>query len=192
MRAALRRLTGGPVPGPSWVLAAVLLVSCFLAAAAPRVLGTVQTRVLRQTVTRAGPLDAVEVQTGWVTSPGSGPDPALLASTTKRLEAGQRPPLRPQPSTSWAGLSTPLMTVVNPAPRARPGSNLPKLELGYRDPLGGNLRMLSGTRPTRAGRVRLAHRTVPLIQVAVSSATADRFELRPGSRLRLAIFSPVT
>ena len=102
MRAALRWLTGGPVPGPSWVLAAVLLVSCFLAAAAPRVLGTVQTRVLQQTVTRAGPLDAVEVQTGWVTSPGSGPDPALLASTTKRLEAGQRPPLRPQPSTSWA------------------------------------------------------------------------------------------
>ena len=26
----------------------------------------------------------------------------------------------------------------------------------------------------------------------MSSATADRFELRPGSRLRLAIFSPVT
>ena len=192
MRAALRWLTGGPVPGPSWVLAAVLLVSCFLAAAAPRVLGTVQTRVLRQTVTHAGPLDAVEVQTGWVTSPGSGPDPALLASTTRRLEAGQRPPLSPQPSTSWAGLSTPLMTVVNAAPRARPGSNLPQLELGYRDPLGRNLRMLSGTLPTRAGRMRLGHRTVPLIQVAVSSATADRFALRPGSRLRLAIFSPTT
>ena len=52
--------------------------------------------------------------------------------------------------------------------------------------------MLSGTLPARAGRVRLAHRTVPLIQVAVSSATADRFALRPGSRLRLAFFSPVT
>jgi hypothetical protein len=37
MRAALRWLTGGPVPGPSWILAAVLLVSCFLAAAAPRI-----------------------------------------------------------------------------------------------------------------------------------------------------------
>ena len=192
MRAALRWLTGGPVPGPSWILAAVLLVSCFLAAAAPRVLGTVQTRVLQQTVTHAGPLEAVEVQTGWVTSPGSGPDPALLASTTRRLEAIQRPPLSPQPSTSWAGLSTPLMTVVNAAPRARPGSNLPQLELGYRDPLGRNLRMLSGTQPTRAGRLRLGHRTVPLIQVAVSSATADRFALRPGSRLRLAFFSPVT
>src|SRR5262249_5099037 len=112
MRAALRWLTGGPVPGPSWILAAVLLASCFLAAAAPRALGPVQTRVLQQPVTHAGPLDTVEVQSGWVTSPGSGPDPALLASTTKRLEAIQRPPLRSQPSTSWAGLSAPPMTVL--------------------------------------------------------------------------------
>jgi len=156
MRAARRWLTGGPVPGPSWILAAVLLVSCFLAAVAPRILGTVQTRVLRQTVTHAGPLEAVEVQTGWVTSPGSGPDPALLASTTRRLEAIQRPPLVTQPSSSWAGLSTPLMTVLNAASRAKPGGNVPKFELGYRDPLGGSLRMLSGTLPARAGRVRVS------------------------------------
>jgi len=190
MRAAVRWLTGGPVPGPSRLLAAVLMVSCFLAAAAPRFVGTVQTRVLQQSV--AGPQAAVQVQSGWVVTPGSGPDAQLLTETMTTLELDQRRPLIPLNSTSWDGVTTPPITVLNAPARARPRGNLPQLELAYRDPLDHHLRMVSGTQPSHVGQLRLGHRTVPLIQVAVSSATADRFGLRRGSRIPLAFFSAAT
>ena len=101
MRAALRWLTGGPVPGPSWILAAVLLVSCFLAAAAPRVLGTVQTRVLQQTVTHAGPLDSGRGADRLGDQPGLRPGPGAAGQHAPggwKQSSGRRSSRSPAPA----------------------------------------------------------------------------------------------
>ena len=69
MRAVRRLLSGGAAPGPSRVLAAVLLVTSFLAVAAPRVLEIFQTRVLRETLAAAPAVDrSISVTSGYVTS----------------------------------------------------------------------------------------------------------------------------
>ena len=53
----------------------------------------------------------------------------------------------------------------------------PQLELLYRSGLGRNARLVAGSLPGAA---------TATLQVAVTQATADRFGLHPGSRLRAA------
>src|SRR5207253_7704064 len=95
-------------------------------------------------------------------------------------------PLRRAPGPPpWAGLTTPLYGVTNAARRAFL-SEPPQLELGYRNALADNGRLVAGSYPGNATLTGPRnHRTVTL-QVAVPTATAARFELRPGSRLDLA------
>ena len=93
MRAVRRLLSGGAAPGPSRVLAAVLLVTSFLAVAAPRVLEIFQTRVLRETLAAAPAVDrSISVTSGYVTSGrarGHGvPAAARLTATTSALRQG--------------------------------------------------------------------------------------------------------
>jgi putative ABC transport system permease protein len=191
MRTARRLLTGGAAPRPTRVLALVLLVTCFLAAAAPRVLEVLQTRVLRQTLAAApSVVQTVSVTSGWVTTGkaghGSYPPAAKLTATIPVLRNGSRPPLATLPGSAWTSVTSPIITVLNPASTARPGTKDPVLEFVYRNPVGSHLRLTAGVLPdhfsvaTVDGRQR-----VPVMDVAVSVATAARFGLHPGSDIRL-------
>jgi putative ABC transport system permease protein len=186
MRTARRLLAGGAAPRPTRVLAAVLLVTCFLAAAAPRILEVFQTRTLRQTLAAAPAVArSISVTSGWVTTGkagrGSYPPPAKLTATIAVLRGGLRPPLSTMPGTAWTGVTTPNITVLNPAATARPGVKDPQLELVYRSPTRGHLRLTAGALPNRFSTATVRGRRVPVLDVAVSTAIAARFGLHPGS-----------
>ncbi len=101
-------------------------------------------------------------------------------------------PLLPQ-SADWSSLTTAYNPVSGEAKSARASAGVPpRMEVTFRDPLAGNSRLVSGREP---GQVRLAggQSGRAVFGVAVTPATAARFGLRPGSRLRLSLASrPVT
>jgi putative ABC transport system permease protein len=190
MRAVRRLLSGGAAPGPSRVLAAVLLVTSFLAVAAPRVLEIFQTRVLRETLAAAPAVDrSISVTSGYVTSGrarGHGvPAAARLTATTSVLRKGLPPPLVSPPGSPWNGVTTAFLSVLNPAATARPNDKDPQLEIAYRNPVRSHLRLSSGTMPDHVSAEVEAGRRVPVLDVAVTVATAARFGLHPGSDIRL-------
>ena len=189
MRPARRLLTGGAAPRPSRVLAVVLLVTCFLAAAAPRVLEAFQTRILRETLAAAPALDrSITVTTGWVAA-GQGsrshPTGAQLTATAPVLGQAIQPPLAASPGGTWTSVTTPDLTVLNPAATARPGVRDPQLEMVYRNPARGHLRLAAGALPDRFTTRAVAGQRVPVLDVAVTVATAARFGLHPGSDMRI-------
>jgi putative ABC transport system permease protein len=190
MRTARRLLAGGAAPRPTRVLAVVLLVTCFLAAAAPRVLEVFQTRTLRQTLAAAPSVDqTISVTSGWVTTGkavhGSYPSAAKLTAAIPVLRKGIQPPLAALPGSAWTSVTSPLITVLNPASTARPATKDPVLEFVYRDPARGHLRLAAGVLPDHFSAATVAGRRVPVLDVAVSVATAARFGLHPGSDIRL-------
>ena len=147
MRTARRLLAGGAAPRPTRVLAAVLLVTCFLAAAAPRILEVFQTRTLRQTLAATPSVDrSISVTSGWVTT-GQRPGrqlPAGRQADGHHSGAAQRDPaaaIYSRPARPWTGVATANLTVLNPAATARPGVKDPQLELVYRSPTRGHLRL---------------------------------------------------
>jgi putative ABC transport system permease protein len=190
MRAVRRLLSGGVAPRPSRVLAAVLLVTSFLAVAAPRVLEIFQTRVLRETLAAAPAVDrSISVTSGFVTS-GRGrghgaPAAARLTATTSVLQRGLPPPLVSPPGSGWNGVTTDFLSVLNPAATARPNDKDPQLEIVYRSPVRSHLRLSKGAMPDHASAAVVAGRRVPVLDVAVTVATASRFGLHPGSGIRL-------
>ncbi len=100
-------------------------------------------------------------------------------------------PLSP-PSSEWASLSTAFNPVSGEARSAQASAGVPpQMELILRDSLARHSRLVSGREP---GQVRLAGRArAAAFGVTVTAATAARFGLRPGSRLRLGLPSrPVT
>ena len=102
-----------------------------------------------------------------------------LASSTSELGGGLTALHIPLAAGAWASLTTRLFVVVSGAgPQAQAGAS-PELEVVYRDPLAGNAQVVAGT---------YASSGVPAkaIGVTVTTQTAERFGLRPGSRLTLA------
>jgi len=171
------------------VLALVLLVTCFLAAAAPRVLEVFQTRTLRETLAATPSVEqSVSVTSGWVITGRAGhssyPTAARLTATTPVLRNGIRPPLATAPGRAWTSVTTGNLTVLNPAATARPGVKDPQLEIVYRDPAHGNLQLTAGAMPDRFSTATVDGRRVPVLDVAVSTVTAARFGLHPGSDIR--------
>jgi putative ABC transport system permease protein len=93
-----------------------------------------------------------------------------LAATPLPLAAGQ-----------WAGLSTSPLTVRAGAPPGLASTGVPpRLEVIYRDPLTSNVTLVAGSFPPPGGLGRT-------LRIAVTTATAARFALHPGSVLRLAV-----
>jgi putative ABC transport system permease protein len=102
-----------------------------------------------------------------------------LAESTSELGGGLTAQHVPLAAGAWASLTTRLFTVVSGAgPRAQAGA-MPELEVVYRDPLAGHAQVVAGTYATSV---------VPAgaLGVAVSTQTAARFGLHPGSRLTMA------
>ena len=84
-------------------------------------------------------------------------------------------------STRWFGLTTNLLPVIGAARTAYEGQQAPVLEVVYRNALPRNSRLVAGHLPAAA----TATDGGLTFQSAVTAATAARFSLRVGSRLRL-------
>jgi putative ABC transport system permease protein len=194
-RAILRRVTGMGAAGS--LALAVLAGGCVLGAAAgPRQAAAMGTGVLQQTVDRAAPLArTVVVSTNWATvdagfnAAGATADeifaPADLDDATTQFRrdfgTGGVLPLAPR-SADWAGMTSVPNVMLN-AP-AVVGSVPVKLEVAYRYPTAGHLRLLAGSMPqTSPQPTATGSQSAPaVLQVVVTARTARTFALRPGSR----------
>jgi putative ABC transport system permease protein len=179
----LRRFVTGPAgPGPALALAVVALLAVFVAAAGPREITVLQNRALRQVVTAAGSF-GVLVQTSYT------PTPVQLYAGGMQLIAQEvsnqiQPPLHAPAAESWSGFTTPFKGVIDPAPQGVLAGP-PDLELAYRSGLGSNARLVSGSLPDAVTYVDQAGQRVPVLQAAVTKATAARLGLRIGSEVSL-------
>jgi putative ABC transport system permease protein len=198
--AALRRLRSGltmltgTAAGASALLAVLVIASVFVSVAMPRASASFRTKALDQIIAKTPPIGRAVVATADFTtlasalaiqpgplSPGIGTDEivAVASELAGNLRA-RRVPLQPV-SQRWWGLTSGYGAVPNAAKKAYFGITPPKVEVLYRRNLGRYSRLLAGTWPARDS----AGSGGPRFQVAVTPATAARFELRVGSVLKL-------
>jgi putative ABC transport system permease protein len=173
--------TGGTAAAGLGVL---VLVCVFLAVSAPRQSVGVRARALQHELTAAGPLEGSVVggidYTAFAAAVRNVRAPALTAARTALAAnlAREGLPLAPR-SVDWSGLATGFMTVTGVAPALfSSGLDPPQMEVLYRSGLSRHLRLAAGRLPSggqRAGR--------GTFEIAVTSATAARFGLHPGSRI---------
>ena len=184
----LRRQFGGP---PVSVLALTLLVlGCvFVAVAGPRYSLHSRTRVLQRDLGVLTPVDrAVQVTDDWNSFASQVSDSTPPTLDDSQLSESQRQLARfmaatplPLGAGQWAGLSTnPLTVTAGVPPSAEPSGVAPRLEVIYRDPLTSNVRLVAGSFPPPSS-------LGSTLDIAVTTATAARFGLHPGSVLRLAV-----
>jgi putative ABC transport system permease protein len=191
----LRRVTG---LGSAGCLALALLAGgCVLAATVgPRQAQATATRSLAQTMDAVPPVDKnIVVSTSWsvfntTVDDATGftitrnLDPADIGNVTTQLRrdygAG---PLRLAPqSADWFGMNPGLYDVLTSPPSL--GGIPGKLEVTYRDPVAGNLRLVAGSMPdTAPAPTSTSTEEIYHLGVVVTPPTASRFGLRPGSRL---------
>jgi putative ABC transport system permease protein len=186
-----RLLTGPAGRGPAAALAVVAALAAFLATAGPRESARLQDGALQKTLTANSATGVgLYANADWDMT---GTTPTDLLSPQEMQRAGQVlssslvAPLKPEPHTpAWSGLTTQqLYGVTNPARRAFL-SEPPQIQLGYRSALAANGRLTAGAYPGRAALTVHKGRLTVTLQVAVTTATAYRFELRPGSVIKLA------
>ena len=188
----LGRLLAGPAGrGPAVALAVIAALAAFLATAGPRESAKLQDIALGKTLAANSATGVgLYANADWDMT---GITPADLLSTQELQTAGRVlssflvAPLKPEPGTAaWSGIITQrLYGVTNAAPRAFLNAP-PQVVLGYRSALAANGRLVAGAYPGKAVQtIRGGHLTITL-QVAVTPATAYRFELRPGSIIKLA------
>jgi putative ABC transport system permease protein len=188
----LRRVTGIGIAGN---LALALLVGgCVLAATGgPRQAQAMGTRALAQTLDRVPPLGKVIVaSSNWAVindafgvdyGPGLDLGPAELADATTQLRRDFTVgPLRLAPeSAGWVAMTSAPYPVASTLPALK---GLPaKVEVADRDQVAGRLRLVAGRMPGAANGGQAATE----LQVAVTSLTAARFGLRPGSQLPISV-----
>jgi putative ABC transport system permease protein len=182
----------------SGVLALGLLVcGCvFAAIAGPAESLHTRTQALRQTFAKLGsPAKAVEASaplnnfaTALATNGGQFYSSSSIPPLTMANLEDARSQLRsamagipvPLAADDWAGLATPAVTVHAGYARSAYAETNPKLEVLYRDTLTGNVAVISGGLEPSG--------TLPdgTLAVSVTTQTAARFGLHPGSRLSIA------
>jgi putative ABC transport system permease protein len=170
--------TGGAATA---VLALLVLGCVFVAVAGPRESLGLRTRALQSSLAGASPLvRSVTATSNYTdfTALFHGPVSAgTLADARDQLRASMARtglPLAPA-AADWSGMTTAYGIVGGAARSAFNGTTPPELEVIYRDALAANARLVAGRYP-RAG-------PAGDLPIAVSTATARRFGLRPGSRL---------
>ena len=178
--AAAAAAVTGTGAAASVALALLVLAGVFVAVAVPRASLGYRTAVLQRSL-RALSSTATSVLadatisglTGRTLSAGQ------LDAARGQLSAGLRRdglPLAP-PAAEWSGMASG-SSQFSVAGRARATTLAPpQLELLYRSGLGRNARLVAGSLPGAA---------TATLQIAVTQATAGRFGLHPGSRLRAA------
>ena len=194
----LRRVTG---MGSAGSLALALLAgSCMLAATAgPRQAQATAARALRQTMEEVTPLGrTIVVSSSWarINSTSDSATAGMVtqnlteanvddATTQLRRDFSTGPlPLTPQ-STDWFGMNPGLHNVLTAPPSLK---GLPaSLEVTYRYPVAGHLRLVAGSMPDTAPQpTSNSSQEIFVLQVVVTPQTASRFALRPGSQLLIS------
>lgn len=181
----LRAQLGG---APAVVLALTLLVlaSVFVAVAGPRYSLHSRTRALQHELAALSPVEkAVQVSADWSSfstqvsfaSPPFLDDSQLSESRSQLAGFLARTRLTLGPG-QWDGLSTNPLIVTAGAAKAMAGLVQPELEVLYRDPLASNVTLVAGSFPPPS-------RLGANLHIAVTTATAARFGLHPGSVLKL-------
>jgi hypothetical protein len=193
----LRRVTG---MGSAGSLALALLAGggVLAATAGPRQAQATGTRALQQTMDGVAPLDqTIVVGSSWArvnaameSATGNMSDQNLTradvddVTTQLRRDFSTGPlPLAPK-STDWLGMNPGLYSVVTALPSL---DGIPaKLEVTYRYPVVGHLRLVAGRMPATAPRpTSSSSQEVYDLQVVVTPQTARKFALRPGSQLTI-------
>jgi putative ABC transport system permease protein len=174
---------------------ALLTGGCLLAATAgPREVQATGERALEQTMTAVAPADRdIVVSSTWgsikATLQAAPFSDALTeadieegVATQLRGDFGAGPLRLTPPSTDWMGLTAAPSDVI---PRLPTLEGIPgELEVDYRYPLGGNLRLVAGSMPDTAPSPTSTETTETFhLQVVVTPQTARQFGLRPGSQL---------
>ena len=191
----LRRVTGMGIAGS--LAFALLAGGCLLAATAgPREVQATGERALQQTMNQVSTPDRDivvssswdlvnnTIQTAGYSAAQTKADLEEVVTTQLRHDFGTGPLRLTPPSTDWMGMSHGLSSVIRSLPSLKgiPG----ELEVAYRYPLGGNLRLVSGSMPATAPPPTSTSAKTPVtyhLQVVVTPQTARRFGLRPGSQL---------
>jgi putative ABC transport system permease protein len=193
----LRRVAG---MGSAGSLALALLAGgCVLAATlGPRQAQATGARALQQTMAGVIPADrTIVTSSSWglvnstvQTATGNVFDQNLTradadgVTTQLRRDFSTGPlPLTP-PSTDWVGMNPGLYSLAT----ARPSlDRIPaRLEVAYRYPVAGHLRLVAGSMPDTAPQPTVnSTREIFNVQVVVTPQTASRFGLRPGSQLTI-------
>ena len=195
----LGRLTG--IGAAASVTLALLAGGCVLAATAgPRQAQATGTRALRQTLGSVSPLDqSMVATTNWSlvnTSYGDGGGTyggtglaltqSNLATVTSQLRtdfSGGPLTLDPQ-SADWAALTSEPYSLGR-FPVLKKLRGIPaKLEVAYRYPLAGHLRLVAGTMPTAALPFPVVD---TVIQVVITQAMASGFGLETGSSVSIGV-----
>jgi putative ABC transport system permease protein len=181
-----RQFGGAPV---SALALGLLVLGCVLVAVAgPRYSLHSRTRALQHELAGVAPVDqAVQVTYDWsafATQVSNSIPPVLADSqlSESRLQLARFLAAAPLPLAAgqWAGLSTNPLTVRAGAPPSLASTGAPpRLEVIYRDSLTTNATLVAGTFPPPSSLGSTLH-------IAVTTATAARFALHPGSVLDLA------
>ena len=193
---ALRRVTGIGAAG-SLALALLGGGCIFAATAGPRQAQATGTRALQQTVNGLSPLaKTIVVSTDLAAMAGAfnianaatgttlnlSPDDLADVSTQLRHDFSTGPlRLAPQPA-DWAGMTAGPYSLASilPVLKAVPA----ELEVAYRDPVAGHLRLVAGSMPATSPP------TAKYLQVVVTSQTARVFALRPGDKVAIGVPVP--
>jgi putative ABC transport system permease protein len=171
----------------------VLVCGCvFAAVAGPALNLHTRTQALQQDMATLGaPTKSVQMSAFWSDYAGGNPPSYLtaaqLSASTRQIARGLAATPLPLARGDWVGLSTKTVPVASPVPAsamADGATSRPQLEVVYRDPFTSNARVVAGTYST-AG--------VPAgaVPVAVTTQTAARFGLHPGSRIQLSALGSV-
>ena len=180
--AAWAALTGTGAAA-SAALALLVLVGVFIAVAVPRASLGYRTQVLQRTFgAMSSSATTVLADSGIAGLRQSYLSASQLATARGELAAGLRRaglPLAP-PALDWAGMvsgSSPFSVAGQPPVHT---TAPPQVELLYRSGLASNGRLAAGRWPSSV----VTHGSSATFQVAVTTATAAKFHLRPGSRIR--------
>jgi putative ABC transport system permease protein len=179
------RLLTGTGAAASIGLGLLVFTCVFLAVAAPRESLALRTGALRHALTTASLLTTTVAATADYTDMSVGfsgpPNAQDLATAGTALAADLTSlglPLA-RPATDWSGFSTGFFVVTGGPPALYAGGLPPQLKLLYSADLRHYARLVAGGLPS--GAQVTSHGTV--IQIAVTSPTAARFGLRPGTRI---------
>jgi putative ABC transport system permease protein len=182
--AGWRRLTGSA----SATAVAFCLLACacaLVAVAGPRATTALRTDALRQLGKATPQLETAVVGTLDANTLATAAGQSVSQLQLHQAEAGLRRQMARTlplagPGSDWNGLTTPYSGFTDSSRAV--GTDGTQLELAYRDTLSKNVRVVAGSLPSGTPSQGL----VLKVPVAITEATASRFNLGVGSRIRLA------
>jgi putative ABC transport system permease protein len=182
----------GAAAGSTLALALLVCGCVFAAIAGPALSLHTRSQALHQTLAKLTPTaESLQVSGNWADFAGplaengaggvANLTPGQLVAATHEMAHGFAALPLPLGPGQWAGLTTNLYDAFGVGPRAQAGGK-PKLEVVYRDLLTSNARVVAGSYASAAA-------PAGTLAVAVTTQTAARFGLHPGSKLSVTLVS---